>query len=468
MSTADPGTLAASARALSLSGRAHTELHDHIFPGDGLEAAAILLCSRTPGQRTRFLVRHLLMIPHGACTRARDSIVWPGEWLEQAIDIAERERLSIILVHSHPGGHAGFSRVDNKSDQVVVPCLFAAVPGPHGSAVMTPDGAIVARVYSEDLAVLNLGLVIVTGDVILPFWAGRPSTARPIAFTQGMTNELGKLTAVIVGASGTGSIIVEQAARLGFGRIVAIDFDIMKHKNLNRIVNAERRHANEGWYKVDVMAEAVTAMRGEAVLTPVSKTIGTREAVLAASDGDILFSCVDTFEGRQFCDLIAAAFLMPLVDVGVTIPVRSISGEVAIGDVCGRIDYVQPGGSSLLDREVWTPAKLRAEYLRNASGDAHRAEVEAGYIRGMAEEAPSVITLNMRAASTAMNEFVARAYPFRHDANNNYARTNFSLAACEEEYFAEGTFATAANPNLARGSDEPLLGLPMLKIRRNR
>ena len=119
----------------------------------------------------------------------------------------------------------------------------------------------------------------------------------------------------------------------------------------------------------------------------------------------------------------AAAFLLPLFDVGVVIPVRKDGNSHAIGDVCGRIDYVQPGGSTLQDRGVYTPADIRAEYLRRAAPEAHRQEVEAGYIRGIAEEAPGVITLNMRAAAVSVNEFIARAYPYRLDPNRRYDRT---------------------------------------------
>jgi len=83
-------------------------------------------------------------------------------------------------------------------------------------------------------------------------------------------------------------------------------------------------------------------------------------------------------------------------------------------------------------------------------------------IRGLAEEAPSVITLNMRAAAASVNEFIARAYPYRLEHNRRYARTLFSLAACEEEYIGEDDFARAPNQILARGDQEPLLGLPAL------
>jgi len=213
-----------------------------------------------------------------------------------------------------------------------------------------------------------------------------------------------------------------------------------------------------------MFAEAIAGYRGHGVAVPFPVSIVTREAVLAASQCDVLFCCVDTLEGRQIADLICSAFLIPMFDVGVTIPTRTIQEGigVAILDVCGRIDYVQPGRSTLKDRGVYSPESLRAEYLRAALPDAHRQELEAGYIKGLTEEAPSVITLNMRAASACVNEFIARAYPFRLESNSRYARTIFSLAACEEEYTAEEEFTAAAYPILGRGAKEPLLGLPAL------
>jgi hypothetical protein len=62
-----------------------------------------------------------------------------------------------------------------------------------------------------------------------------------------------------------------------------------------------------------------------------------------------------------------------------------------------------------------------------------------------------------------VNEFIARAYPFRLESNRLYARTTFSLAACEEEYEAEDAFTAAPNPLLVCGDREPRLGLPALK-----
>ena len=278
-----------------------------------------------------------------------------------------------------------------------------------------------------------------------------------------MTAELGRLSASVIGASGTGSVAGEQLARLGFGRVFVIDFDRLEWKNLNRIVNSKRADADSNRLKVEVFAEAVAAYRGEGVAIPVPASIATRDAVLAAAQSDVVFCCVDTLEARQIADLIAAAFLLPLLDVGVVIPVRKKGDAFAIADVCGRIDYVQPGGSTLQDRGVYTPESLRGEYLQKVAPEAHQQELDAGYLKGLVEEAPAVITLNMRAASACVNEFISRAFPFRLESNRLYARTQFSLAAGEEEYFSEDVFKRAPNQLLARGDAEPLLGLPTLK-----
>ncbi len=140
-------------------------------------------------------------------------------------------------------------------------------------------------------------------------------------------------------------------------------------------------------------------------------------------------------------DLLCAAFLLPLILMWASpLPVRNAKGLISIADVCGRVDYVQPGRSALADRGVYAPETLRAEYLRKADPATFAQERDAGYLKGLPDEAPSIITVNMRAAAAAVNEFIARAYPFRMDANDRFARTVFSLKACEEDYTSESEF----------------------------
>lgn len=455
-------------RVLAFAGIQHEQLHAHLFPGDGLEAAALLLCSRSTGPRVRLLARDMILVPHDACRERRpDFIAWPGAYVEEALERAEAEDLTLVLIHSHPDSQFAFSDLDDASDHLLMQSMLANHGLFHGSAIMIPSGAVRARWYGQDLTPKAIELITVTGHNIAYWWEqdavhGAP-TRRPMAFTQAMTAEIGRLTAMVIGVSGTGSITAEQINRLGFGRIKHADFDVVEFKNLNRILNSKISDAVAHRLKVDMFVEAVESYRGTGVAEALPFSILTREAIIAAGQCDVLFCCVDSLEARQILDMIAAAYLLPLFDVGVVIPTRESGATRAVGDVCGRIDYVQPGRSSLKDRGVYTPESLRAEYLRRNAPESHQQELEAGYIRGTIDEAPAVISLNMRAASACVNEFIARAYPFRLEPNERYARTQFSLAACEEEYLAEDSFGTHAYAHLlGHGSQEPLLGLPFL------
>lgn len=455
------------ARTLAVAGATHSNLMAHLL-SDGNEAAAILICAPSPGPRQRLVVRHAILVPHDACPiRKPDAIVWPGAYIEDAIDIAEPEGLVIILLHSHPGGWLQFSHIDNESDARVIPGLFEAFGDCHGSAIMTPEGAIRARLYSPEMTSHPVDLVTIAGDDISYWWNDRIVNAvpagRPLAFTSLMTAELFRLSAAVIGVSGTGSITAEQIARLGFGSVTLIDPDKIEKKNLNRILNSTTEDAERALLKVEMFAAAVAAHRGDGVAVGIADTLGTREAIEAVGQCDVIFCCVDSKEGRQYADLIASAFLIPLFDVGVTIPTFLDQGRVAIADVSGRIDYVQPGGSTLSDRGVYTQESLRAEYLQHFDPTVFQDELAAGYIKGILEEAPSVITLNMRAASALVNEFIARAYPYRQEPNRNYARVAFSLAACDEDHHSEDDFAREDNDLLGRGAAEPLLGLPLFR-----
>lgn len=462
------------ARTLIVSGAEHGRLKRHLFPGDGKEAAAILLCTRVSGAGMKLLVERSVLIPHDQCHRGRDRLTWPGHFIDLALELADSHDRSLVLLHSHPGGFDGFSELDDASDREVMPSLFmarrserAAMPTFHGSAVMLPGGGIRARLYDERYRHDPVDLVAIYGNDIHFYWADAAiSGARPMAFSDGMTAELARLAAAVVGYSGTGSMVAEQLLRMGFGRVVVIDPDHVEEKNLNRILNSTHAHAQAQALKVHVFKEAAARIRPSTSITPVAHELGVVGSIVAAADADILFSCVDTEEGRHVSDRLAAAMLQPLFDVGVSIPVRTPSKGSVIANVCGRVDYVEPGGPTLLERGVYSPAGLEAEALWKTDREAHAVRVREGYMPGARQVAPSVITVNMHAASAAVQEFVARAYPYRLDGNTAFARTEFDLAVGQYSHVGGDTFRRQDLDWLAMGLDQPLLGLSALEDQR--
>lgn len=449
--------------ALSITASDHKLLFDHLFPVDGLEAASIMICGRSGTHHERLCVSEVILVPHDVCAmRTEDRLTWPGDYLEQAIDAADKIGGSIILIHSHPGGFFGFSDLDNQSDTVSIPSLkFGSSDEsvPHGSAIMIPSGEVKARLYDHSGVSHPIKRVVSVGDDIKQI--DSPGAPLVLPFSSQMTEDLKGRSACVVGASGTGSIVIENLCRRGIGKIVLIDFDLIEHKNLNRILNSTIRDVEAKRFKTRMLLEAIRKYRHDIEIVTVEKHIQSEEAIIAASGCDVLFSCVDTMEARHYCELMSRAFIQPLIDVGVTIPTaQQENKDVRILEVCGRIDYVRPDGPSLSNRGVVTPEGLHAEYLRRVDPHTFVRQVEEGYMRGVPEEAPSVLTLNMIGAALAVEEWMARCYPYRHESNSDYDRLYFSLAGREFDYEKtdDKTLGTEPQPK-GQGLIYPLLGL---------
>ena len=458
-------------RTLVLPGTIHLRLHNHLFPGDGKEAAAILLCSRVEKAGLKLLVRDVIEVPHQHCRRTAVSLTWPGDYLDQALAAAEAEDLSILLLHSHPTGLYEFSRVDDQSDQDAVRSLIMACPADrvgheswHGSAIMVPGGAIKARVYDRTMRAHIINMVGAYGDDLRFYW-GDDKQPRPhtLAFGDGMAGVLAKLSVAVIGVSGTGSVVAEQLLRMGVGELIAVDYDHVEEKNLNRILNTTQADANSNALKVDVFKSAAARIRPSTRVRATPHNIATRVAIETVAEADIVFCCVDSLSGRHVCDRLATAMLQPLLDVGVTIPVRTPPRGMVVSNVSARVDYVQPGGTTLADRGVYTPELLEAEYLKSADPAAYASRVEEGYMPGAGQEAPSVICVNMHAASAVVLEFLARAFPFRLDGNAEFAHVDYDLASEDRSRVSDDAFVSEPTGLLGAGLRRPLLGLPGLE-----
>ncbi|MEH6478320.1 MAG: ThiF family adenylyltransferase [Sneathiella sp.] len=452
-------------QSLTLTEKQHALLKRHLFPGDGRESAALLVCRFLGSNKDRMIVNKIILVPDEACSRRTPTFIqWPGRWIENAIDQAEPNSDAVLLTHSHPGGTLSFSIVDDESDHTTMYALHSAIESNsfhHGSAIMTQDGRMKARIYNSSLLIEKIDRVMRVGIDITDI--SRLCDAPVIPFGAEMRAIFKRCTACVIGVSGTGSLIVEMLARKGVGHIILVDFDLIEAKNLNRIVNSTLDDAERRRSKIEMMADAISRFSPTTKVTCINSSVTNRNAIITASSAEILFSSVDSMEGRSIAESISQACVIPLIDLGVTIPTRKDGdGNIQIADICGRIDYVRPDGPSLFDRGVITSQGLRVEYLLSHAPDAADQEIRAGYIKGVHEEAPSVMALNMRAASDAVSEWLARQFGYRHDGNEPYARTMFSLAGGEVDYEPEGSFPLTESQILAQGLIEPLLGLPGL------
>lgn len=456
---------------LAMSGKHRDQLRRHLFPGDGKEAVAIALCGQAVGsRRSQLLVHEVVEVPYAACrVREPDAVAWSVDAVLPALNRALKKNLTVVKFHSHPGGYPEFSRYDDGADQA----FFSAVDNildnfeTRASVVMLPDGRFFGRNVRDGVLGESIDLFRIAGDDF-EFYRHRnpgvqeselPEHALRLiqTFGEGTYRTLQQLRIGVLGASGTGSIVLEQLARNCVGGLVAVDPDHLERKNLNRVLNARGSDADKKRLKVERAEEAIQAMDLGTNVYPLPNDISERDTILALGECDVLFGCLDSVDGRHILNKIASHFLIPLIDMGVRV---DADGKGNVNQVTGAVHTVLPGGSSLMSRGVYSQADLDAAFMRKYEPERYEEMRKAGYVKGADVDRPAVISLNMLVAAYAVNELLARLTPYRVEPNAEFARWRISLSdPLATSYQDDGEACPAFAKRIGLGASEPLLGI---------
>lgn len=424
--------------SLTLTNEQHTHLQAALFPGDGLEAAAILLCGTAAGrQRHRLIVQSVHPIPLTECSvRSPNQLTWNTEYIVPYLEQALDKGLAVVKVHSHPGGYAQFSQIDDDNDRVTLPAIDAWVERDdviHGSAVMLPDGRVFGRVLGFHEQFQPFQVVNVVGDDLL-YWYHAPEV-RASEFAASHIQMFGErtfamlrqLSVAIVGCSGTGSPVVEQLARYGVGQLTLVDDDIIETRNLNRVLNATQQDADLRRPKVDVLGDIVEKMGTGTTVRRLQANLYSSETIKAVSECDVIFGCMDTVDGRYLLNQLATYYSIPYIDLGVRIDADTRSDHSGdIQSIGGGVHYLKPG-QSLISRHLFDMEDVVAAGRKRKDPASYAKELQDGYIRGAPVRRPAVISLNMAVASLGVIELLARLHPFRYGSNKAYEHVQVDL-----------------------------------------
>ena len=69
--------------------------------------------------------------------------------------------------------------------------------------------------------------------------------------------------------------------------------------------------------------------------------------------------------------------------------------------------------------------QVTAEHWRRTDPSYYEAQRMSGYLEGVGDDRPAVMSVNMQAACLAFNDFVARIHGFRFDPNAEFATERF-------------------------------------------
>jgi tRNA A37 threonylcarbamoyladenosine dehydratase len=406
---------------LTFDAHAWRRLNEHLFPGDDDEHGAVVLAGIAQGRvGLRLLVRDVVL--------ARDGVDYvPGRRGYRALDPmfiaaaarrARDEGWAYLAVHCHGGvGRVAFSSVDMDSHQRGYPSLTQITGLPVGGLVVA-RGAIDGDLWFNDgsrsqmssASVLGRNIATITRDRL----AGSERTPSMFdrqarMFGAAGQQRLRSMRVAVVGLGGAGSMAAEMLARLGVGELVLIDPDHVEPTNLPRIVGSSHRDAfpSKRWRlsrrrgepskKVHVAANAVRAAGLPVRVTAMPVDVVDPAAVAAIRTCDWIVLAADTQRARHLLNAIAHAYLIPMVQLGVKVPVDPATGSV--GQVFTVARRVVPDAGCLWCNGLIDPTSLQLEAL-GEEGDRARAYV------GPDAPAPSVISLNGIAVSMGITDLL--------------------------------------------------------------
>jgi molybdopterin/thiamine biosynthesis adenylyltransferase len=321
------------------------------------------------------------------------------------LDVANRARsqgLGLCFAHTHPFDDRvpAFSPIDDAGEQPVANYLNARVPnGPHLALVLSPGGAQ-ARILGPGAPVAPIAV----GETVrfLAGCDGDPEARfdRQIrAFGHSGQAALQAMKVGVVGVGGTGSLTAQQLGYLGVRRFLIIDPDTIEDTNLNRVVGA--RPADVGRLKVRVAKRHLKSILPDASVEAVNGDVVDATTARKLLGCDLIFICTDSHASRAVVGQLAYQYLIPVIDMGVSISIRG--GKVAF--VTGRVQMLAPGLPCLACIEALDPEQVRRELLRPSQRAADP------YIVGHHEPQPAVISLNATVSALSVTMALGAVTP---------------------------------------------------------
>jgi molybdopterin/thiamine biosynthesis adenylyltransferase/proteasome lid subunit RPN8/RPN11 len=385
------------------------------------ETAAIVIAGKSDSEdELALLARDVQWVPRNAyLTRQGDRLEILSSGYIPAVKAAAEQGAVAVFFHTHPRGDPRASRFDLDVDVELNRLFTRRTRQPwYASLILggsTDDPRVSGLLYANDDHPISLRRVRIVGRRLrIMYLEGADSANLPESAFDRQVRAFGKdgqlllnrLRVGVVGAGGTGSAVCEQLIRIGVKRITVVDDDFVSESNLTRIYGAGR--ADIGKPKVQVVWDNAERI---GLGTTVNAVVGrvTSEAVAKALRGcDVIFGCTDDNAGRAVLSRFAYWYLVPVIDMGFMISSKAAS----ITGLYGRVTTLMPGTPCLFCRRRLNLEALRSEVLPE---EERAALAREGYVAGLGEPDPSVITFTTMTAAFALNELLDRLIGYGPD-----------------------------------------------------
>ena len=399
-----------------------SDLHDHLYPGDDDEHAAVLLAGmhlRKNGE-VRLLIRKTYLVEDGVdwvpsrSGRAYRQLNAP--YIHQKLDECAEEQLIYLFVHNHHSDlRADFSQPDLNSHKRSYPSYLDILNGIPVGALVFGKRAVAGDIWLSKKRIIKVNKTIITGKKCFSL------TPEPVkkkdspdnmydrqmrTFGIDAQSKLKHLNVGIVGLGGVGSIIAELLGRMGIGKFLLIDPDIVEKTNLPRLVGAQlsdlsvrempffwRKRARS---KVELAKRNIIKANPKAKVRYLEQDVCESEATRELLECDYIFLAADKHSAKLLVNALSHQYLIPYSQIGSKI--QKSDGKTT--DIFTISRKIHPESGCLWCNGAINPAKLTDE------GKSEQQLANENYGMDRNEPAPSLISLNAVSSSEAVNNFL--------------------------------------------------------------
>jgi tRNA A37 threonylcarbamoyladenosine dehydratase len=357
---------------------------------------------------------------------------------------ADKDRLAIGVVHSHPAGYATSpSPLDDDMDEYFSRELGAFSGGaPYCSLILERNDvtglSFSGRIYDRgewlpagDLLTVGPRLERQTSALLgLPSDAGLGdivTTERLQSLMGGASaRRLRGATVGVIGCSGTGSPAIHVLVRAGVGNFVLVDPERLSASNLERLHGSFWRHLTAGElpFKVDLMREMIAEINPAARVTTFIGNILHENVFHELLRCDLLLGCVDSYHGRVALSDFASHHLLPSIDIGIgmngkdgrvteqVVDLTRFSPDLPCAFCRERVDSAELAQELMTDEE-------RAQRMKEAERAAERGDDPDQYWRNRPRQLHTVGYLTTAAGAMAAGYaegWLTGAFELPHDS----------------------------------------------------
>jgi hypothetical protein len=151
--------------------------------------------------------------------------------------------------------------------------------------------------------------------------------------------------------------------------------------------------------KVNLIAKHMRKIQPGIQVTSVPLSVVLRDAARHLLDRDVLFLCTDEHWGRSVVNELAHQYLIPTINIGMSIRAR----DGAISGASGAVDVIRPGTACLWCSQFLDAGRIAAESLPLTK---RQVLLGQSYVEDIDTPAPSVISVTTTLSGMAVTVFL--------------------------------------------------------------